>query len=90
MEESLSAAAETPPAFLLALRDTQTEAVVDEEHASSIPLCILRLCTQPLEDTVKKLTHAFRFQYLISVGEILKPIVWAEQELSGWPLYRSV
>ena len=48
------------------------------------------VCTQPLEDTVKKLTHAFRFQYLISVGELLKPIVWAEQELSGWPLYRSV
>lgn len=32
LEESLSAAAETPPAFLLALRDTQTEAVVDEEQ----------------------------------------------------------
>lgn len=91
MEESLSAAAETPPAFLLALRDTQTEAVVDEEQCFLYSIVYsAAVCTQPLEDTVKKLTHAFRFQYLISVGEILKPIVWAEQELSGWPLYRSV
>ena len=83
MEESLSAAAETPPAFLLALRDTQTEAVVDEEQCFLYSIVYSAAVYTTAKRCVKKLTHAFRFQYLISVGEILKPIVWAEQELSG-------